>query len=55
VQLGVYNDLGKVIEQKEVTSGQILLLGSTYRPGTYYIELLSGAQSQTMKVVKLRN
>jgi N-acetylneuraminic acid mutarotase len=48
----LYDILGKVVEQRSVTPGQTIQLGSAYRPGIYYAELIQGKRKVTVKLIK---
>jgi hypothetical protein len=53
IRLTVYDIMGRVIETKSsLSSNQTVRLGSFYRSGIYLVEILQGAQKQTLKLVK---
>lgn len=53
VKVNVYDLLGRNVETKySVQSGQTLRLGALYAPGVYTVEILQGAQKQTVQLVK---
>jgi hypothetical protein len=53
VRISVYDNLGRVIEIKSSQSAnQSIRLGSSYRPGTYLLEIVQGTQKQIIRLVK---
>jgi hypothetical protein len=53
VRITVYDNLGRVIEIKSSQSAnQSIRLGSSYRPGTYLLEIVQGTQKQIIRLVK---
>jgi hypothetical protein len=51
-ELVVYNAIGMVVEKREVTSEEKIVLGNSYRPGTYIVELRQGKERVTIKLIK---
>jgi hypothetical protein len=52
VQIRVLDGSGKVVEQRSAAANSILRLGSTYRPGMYYMQVLQGNERVVLKVIK---
>jgi hypothetical protein len=53
IRLTVYDNMGRVIETKSsLPSNQTVRLGSFYHSGIYLVEIVQGAQKQTLKLVK---
>lgn len=56
ISLMVVNALGKLIEIKpHLTAEQTVQLGSTYRPGIYYVQVVQGHKKEQVKLIKLPN
>lgn len=52
VALRVLNSTGGVVEVRTAKPYQMFQLGSTYRPGTYYLEAIQGDRRATLKLIK---
>ncbi|HEY1112644.1 MAG TPA: T9SS type A sorting domain-containing protein, partial [Chitinophagaceae bacterium] len=53
VSLRVLDNLGRVVEARSgVAPNTTFTLGSSYRPGIYYLEVQQGAERKTIKLVK---
>jgi hypothetical protein len=53
ITLRVFNQLGQIVDVKRgLTSGQVIQVGSGYKQGTYYVEVMQGEQKQSLQVVK---
>jgi len=53
IGLTVYDNMGRVIERRSsVLPNQTLRLGSSYHAGIYFVQILQGGQSTTLKLVK---
>ncbi|MDQ3279166.1 MAG: family 10 glycosylhydrolase, partial [Bacteroidota bacterium] len=51
--LRTYNSLGKVVETRQgVSPTGVIDLGSRYRSGTYYVEVMQGSKRTVIKLVK---
>jgi hypothetical protein len=49
----VSDALGRVVEQKTIIAdGTTVQVGSNYRPGTYFVQVVQGAEKVTLKLVK---
>ena len=54
--LRIVDQYGRVVETRgKLSAGQNLQVGSSYRPGLYYAELLQGDNRQQVKLLKLSN
>lgn len=54
IALKVYDIVGRLVDVKNnLTTGQTIILGSNYKPGTYFIEAVQGEHRKIIKVVKL--
>jgi hypothetical protein len=54
-QMLVTDALGRRLETRQSLVSQTLQLGSTYRPGIYFVSFVQGQQSRVLKLVKLSN
>ncbi len=53
IRLTVYDNLGRVIETKSsLSSNQTVRIGSFYRAGIYFVEIVQGTHKQTFRLVK---
>jgi hypothetical protein len=52
IRITVYDNLGRVIETKLLPANQMIRLGSSYRPGTYLVQIIKGTQKQTLRLLK---
>lgn len=53
VSVRVTDMAGRLVEQRlNVAANQVLTLGSVYRSGVYYVEVIQGANKQQLKLVK---
>jgi len=52
VRITVYDNLGRLIETKSLGANQMVRLGSSYRPGTYLVQIVKGTQKQTLRLLK---
>lgn len=48
----IFDGSGKVVERKQITSGQPVRLGSNYKPGIYFVECIQGNTRIRTKLVK---
>ena len=53
VKLIVTDMMGRVIETRTATAGQIITVGDRYRSGTYLVRIIQGKEIQQLKLVKL--
>ena len=54
INLKVMDAQGKLIETRSgLNAGQTLRIGSNYRPGTYFIQVVQDKQRRTTTVIKL--
>ena len=54
IDMKVLDVHGRLIETKNnLLPGQVLRIGSAYRPGTYFIHVVQGTQSRALAVVKM--
>jgi hypothetical protein len=51
----VTDALGRKLEARQSLVSQTLQLGSTYRPGVYFVRFIQGQQSTELKLIKLSN
>ncbi|GAC1422602.1 MAG: hypothetical protein NVSMB67_19620 [Flavisolibacter sp.] len=49
----IYNGMGRIVEEKEVTPNTSVHLGSSYINGLYYAELIQGNKKVTLKLLKI--
>ena len=54
-ELRIYTSLGKLVEVRTVTAGQVLSIGSNYIPGLYIVEIREGKKTASIKLVKQPN
>jgi hypothetical protein len=53
VRVTVYDYLGRIVEARSApAANQTLRIGNFYKPGTYLVEIVQGAQKQTLRLVK---
>jgi hypothetical protein len=52
VRITVYDNLGRLVETKSQSGDQIIKLGSSYKPGSYVVEIVQGTQKQTLRLLK---
>ncbi|MBB1286573.1 T9SS type A sorting domain-containing protein [Flavisolibacter sp. BT320] len=52
VTIRILDILGRVIETKTIAANTTLQIGHTYRPGTYFAEVVQGEKTRTVKLVK---
>jgi hypothetical protein len=52
VRITIYDNLGRVIETRSLPANQMVRLGSSYKPGTYLVEIIKGTLKQTLKLLK---
>ena len=54
LQLKVLDMLGRVVEtKKNIEANSTITLGSNYRPGTYLVEVIQGAEKRKLRLLKL--
>lgn len=53
VRITVSDMLGRVVETRTVTAGQVILIGDKYRSGTYLLRLTQGNKVNQLKLVKV--
>lgn len=54
--LRIVDNMGKVMEiRNNLTAGQTVQVGATYRPGIYFAELIQGTNRKVVKLLKLIN
>jgi hypothetical protein len=54
LQLTVLDMLGRVVETKSnIAANSTITLGSKYRPGTYFVEVIQGAEKRKLRLLKL--
>jgi hypothetical protein len=53
VKLVVSDMLGRVIETRITTTGQIITLGDRYRSGTYAVRIIQGKKIRQLKLIKI--
>lgn len=46
--------LGRTVEQKTATPGQVFTMGDSYRPGTYIMRIIQGTKQKEIKLTKLK-
>jgi hypothetical protein len=52
--ISVFNLSGQKIEEKQITSGQIIKMGSTYKEGVYMVIVRNEKESKMVKLIKTR-
>ena len=53
ISLRIVDLYGRTIQTvKHIKAGQILQLGSEYRPGVYYVEMLQAGKKKQLKLIK---
>ena len=52
VQITVYDNLGRVVEKRSQAANQMVRFGSTYKAGTYLVEIVQGTEKQTLRLIK---
>ncbi|MBB1286507.1 T9SS type A sorting domain-containing protein [Flavisolibacter sp. BT320] len=52
ITLRILDGVGRLVETKTIAAGTQMQVGSTYRPGTYFAEVVQGAEKVTLKLVK---
>lgn len=45
--------LGKAIETRTTTEGQIITIGEKYRSGTYAVRIIQGKKISQLKLIKI--
>jgi hypothetical protein len=53
VKIIVSDMLGRVVETRTVTAGQVILIGDKYRSGSYLLRLTQGNKVNQLKLVKV--
>jgi hypothetical protein len=49
----VYNQMGQVVDVKRgLLAGQVFQVGSAYKQGTYFVEMIQGSKKQRLQMVK---
>ena len=54
VILRVIDISGRIIETKNVISGQTIRIGDSYRTGVYFAEVIQGSERKIVKLVKIQ-
>jgi hypothetical protein len=52
ITLRMLDGVGRLVETKILASGTNVQVGHTYRPGTYFAQVVQGSEKVTLKLVK---
>ena len=52
LQLTVTDMLGRMVEQKNMASGQVIRFGQQYQQGIYFIEVNNGTERKVIRLIK---
>lgn len=53
VRVVVWNTAGQLVKQYSTTPGQVLSIGSDWKPGVYFAEVIQGQSCKVVKLLKL--
>jgi hypothetical protein len=52
ITLRILDGVGRLVETKIIAAGSTLQVGSNYRPGTYFAQVVQGSEKVTVKLIK---
>ena len=52
MQLQVYDQVGKLVENRDVTSSYLIRMGENYKAGVYFVRLTQGDKHSEVKLIK---